>query len=332
MPVFTNGVTGPAPICVDYDGDNIGPLTDSQGLRYDQLLSLNQFQSARVFDSDGDQTGMILYVCNLDPSAILNVKLAAAWGQDPTRASASEPGLDLGTTAPPAASFAVGKAADLFADRDNDGNASPGDTLLYTIVIRNTARVPLDNVILRDDVPLHTTYVLNTTVFNNNGSVAPLADKATGTPFPLDEGGVNLGTLPVRGVFTVTFQALIDNPIATGVNRIRNVAIVTANDEEKQAEVETPIDLDPILTIQKLTNGEDGQHTARADHSRWRTSHLDLHCAQHRPCHRHQHQRDRQCGRRNTPLCQRRSEQQQRVGTERKLALPRHRHCDCRAI
>lgn len=257
MPVFTNGVTGPVPICVDYDGDNAGPLTDSQGLRYDQLLNLNQFQSARVFDSDGDQTGMILYVCNLDPSAVLNVKLAAAWGQDPTRASASEPGLDLGTTAPPAASFAVGKAADLFADRDSDGNASPGDTLLYTIVIRNTARVPLDNVILRDDVPLHTTYVLNTTVFNNNGSVAPLADKATGTPFPLDEGGVNLGTLPVRGVFTVTFQALIDNPIAPGVTRIRNVAIVTANDEEKQAEVETPIDLDPILTIQKLTNGED---------------------------------------------------------------------------
>ena len=257
MPVFTNGVTGPVPICVDYDGDNAGLLTDGQGLRYDQLLSLNQFQSARVFDSDGDQTGMILYVCNLDPAAILNVKLAAAWGQDPTRASAGEPGLDLGTTAPPAASFAVGKAADLFVDRDNDGNASPGDTLLYTIVIRNTARVPLENVILRDDVPLHTTYVLNTTVFNNNGSSAPLTDKATGTPFPLDEGGVNLGTLPVRGVFTVTFQALIDNPIAPGVTRIRNVAIVTANDEEKQAEVETPIDLDPILTIQKLTNGED---------------------------------------------------------------------------
>lgn len=257
IPVFTGGVTGPVPICIDYDGDNAGALTDSQGQRYDQLLSLNQFQSDRVFDSDGDQTGMILYVCNLDPATVLKVKLAGAWGQDPTRASAAEPGLDLGTTAPPAASFAVGKAVDLFVDQDSDGNASPGDTLLYTIVIRNTARVPLDNVILRDELPLHTSYVLNTTQFNNNGTLAPLPDNQTGTPYPLDGSGVNLGTLPVNGLFTVTFQALIDSPLPIGVTRIRNVAIVTANDEEKQAEVETPIDLDPILTIEKATNGQD---------------------------------------------------------------------------
>lgn len=257
MPVFTDGVTGPVPICVDYNGDDAGPLIDSFGLHYDQLLTLNQFQPAKVFDSDGDQTGMMLYVCNLDPSTILKVKLAAAWGQEPGRASADEPGLDLGTTAPPAASFAVGKAADLQVDRDNDGNASPGDTLRYTIVIRNTARIPLDNVILRDEIPLHTSYVLNTTQFNNNGSVAALPDHGTGTPFPLDEGGVNLGTLPVNGLFTVTFHALIDNPLPIGVTRIHNVAIVTANDEEKQAEVETPLDLDPVLTIKKATNGED---------------------------------------------------------------------------
>ncbi len=83
IPVFTNGFAGPVPICVDYNGDNVGPLTDALGMHYDQLLTLNQFQSAKVFDSDGDQTGMMLYVCNLDLSDILKVKLAAAWGQAP---------------------------------------------------------------------------------------------------------------------------------------------------------------------------------------------------------------------------------------------------------
>lgn len=42
---------------------------------------------------------------------------------------------------------------------------------------------------------------------------------------------------------------------AAGAQPAINVA--PANDEEKQAEVETPIDLDPLLTIKKATNGED---------------------------------------------------------------------------
>ncbi len=178
-------------------------------------------------------------------------------GPGPTLAAAGEPGLDLGTTAPPAASFAVGKAANLIVDQNGDGEANPGDTLRYTIVIRNTARVPIDNVTLRDEIPLHTSYVISTSLFNNNGELYILSDNVIGTPFPLDEGGINLGMLPVQGVFTVTFHALIANPLPPAVTRVRNVAIVTANDEEKQAEVETPIDLDPLLTIEKATNGAD---------------------------------------------------------------------------
>ncbi|HRW09886.1 MAG TPA: hypothetical protein P5121_32515, partial [Caldilineaceae bacterium] len=123
--------------------------------------------------------------------------------------------------------------------------------------IRNTARIPIDNVILRDETPEHTTYVDDSTDFNNNGSTAPLPDDNSGSAMPLDGSGVNLGTLPVNGVFTVTFEALMDNPWPVGVDRVRNTAIVNANDEEKQATVETPVDLDPILTIEKATNGQD---------------------------------------------------------------------------
>ncbi|MCB0126531.1 MAG: hypothetical protein KDE58_29945, partial [Caldilineaceae bacterium] len=257
MPIINNGAGGPVNICVDYDGDAVGPQTDSFGTGYDVKVTLNELQSATVFDPDGDQTGMILYICDMPVGNFTDYKITAAWGQQPGVASADEPGLDLGTTAPPAASFAVGKAADLAVDADNDGNFSPGDTILYTILIRNTARIPIDNVILRDETPEHTTYVDDSTDFNNNGSTAPLPDDNSGSAMPLDGSGVNLGTLPVNGVFTVTFEALMDNPWPVGVDRVRNTAIVNANDEEKQATVETPVDLDPILTIEKATNGQD---------------------------------------------------------------------------
>lgn len=256
-PVFTNGATGPVNICVDYDGNNSGPLTDSFGFQYDRLLSLNRLQSATIFDPDGDQTGMILYVCNMPGTTFVDYKLAAAWGQQPAVASAGEPGLDLGTTAPPAATFTIGKTADLAIDRDNDGQFSPNDTILYTIIIRNTARTPILDVNLRDEVPQYTTYVPNTTQFNNNGTLNPLPDDTTGTPMPLDGSGINLGRLEVNGVFTVTFQAQLITPWPTGVTQVRNVAIATANGETKEAEVFTPIDLDPQLTIKKATNGQD---------------------------------------------------------------------------
>lgn len=257
MPVLTNDATGAVNICVDYDGDAVGPLTDSFGTGYDRKVTLNPLASATIYDPDGDQTGMILYICDMPTGTFTDYKITAAWGQQPGVASADEPGLDLGTTAPPAASFAVGKAADLAVDADNDGNFSPGDTILYTILIRNTARIPIDNVILRDTTPEHTTYVDDTTVFDNNGSSAPLPDDGSGTSMPLDGNGVNLGTLPVNGLFTITFQALMDNPWPLGVDRVANTAIVNANDEEKEATVETPVDLDPVLTIEKATNGQD---------------------------------------------------------------------------
>src|SRR5690606_38670536 len=41
------------------------------------------------------------------------------------------------------------------------------------------------------------------------------------------------------------------------VDRIRNVAVVSSGGETERPEVETPIDLDPQLVIEKTTNGVD---------------------------------------------------------------------------
>jgi uncharacterized repeat protein (TIGR01451 family) len=248
---------GTIDICVDYDGDNAGPLTDANGFHYDQKLTLGELQTARVFDSDGDQTGMLLYVCPTAPNQLPEAKLAAAWGQDPDIASFGAPALDLGTTAPPAASFEAGKSADIVMDVDGDGMADGGDTLRYTIVIRNASRVPIHTFTISDTVPLHTTYVLNSTTVNTGTTTISQVDNGVGTPFPLDEGGIALGDLPVGGVFTVTFAALLDDPLPSGIDRVRNVAVVRASGEERQPEVETPVDFDPELDILKATNGQD---------------------------------------------------------------------------
>jgi hypothetical protein len=96
-----------ATIYVDYNGDNLtnsGPvLTDPNGFHYDAILSLKELERARVFDPDGNQTGMLLY--SLDPG----VKLAAAWGEDPLSASTARPGIDVGTGVTPLPTFDAGK-------------------------------------------------------------------------------------------------------------------------------------------------------------------------------------------------------------------------------
>jgi uncharacterized repeat protein (TIGR01451 family) len=247
---------GPVRVCVDYDGDGQGPLIDAYGFRYDLLLTLTRLQSTTVYDPDGDQTGMTLYICD-PPAAPTNAAIAAAWGQEPGVASAAEPGLDLGTAAPPAATFAAGKGVEVISDRNQDGRAGPGDTLRYTVIARNASRVPLGNVVVSDTVPLHTSYVLASTFFDNGASVTPIPDNGASTPFPLDEGGVNLGALPVRGVFTVTFDVRVARPLAPDVDRVHNIAYITIGEDQRAPEVETEIVQRATVALVKHTNGED---------------------------------------------------------------------------
>jgi uncharacterized repeat protein (TIGR01451 family) len=251
MPVPPNGSNAAIEICVDYDGDGAGALTDSFGFHYDTLLTLNPLQNAKVFDPDGDQSALVLYVC--DGSA---AQLAAAWGQDAATASPAEPGLDLGTTAPPASTFVAGKSATLVGDANGNGLAEPGDSIRYDVIVRNASRVPLGSVRVSDTVPVHTTYVLNSASFNNGASTATIADGVL-TPFPLDEGGVDLGAMPVRGVYTVTFSVRINNPLPDNVTLVTNRAFVTVDGETVEPEVDTPINRTAGVVIKKFTNGVD---------------------------------------------------------------------------
>ncbi|MFA7288897.1 MAG: hypothetical protein WC055_08445 [Melioribacteraceae bacterium] len=103
-------------------------------------------------------------------------------------ASAGAPGLDVGTGIPPLPAFDAGKNGTLSQDNDGGGFISPGDDLLYTIVVNNISRAPVPDLKFLDFLPLNTSYIPNTTFFTNNSNVTtPIADNGSGTPFPLDE-------------------------------------------------------------------------------------------------------------------------------------------------
>ncbi|MBK8050932.1 MAG: DUF11 domain-containing protein [Anaerolineales bacterium] len=255
-PIFGAGESGPAQICIDYDGNNDGPFTDAYGFHYDLLLVINALQSRQVFDPDGDQTGMVLYVCD-PPSAQTGAELAATWGQAPGVASAGPPSLDLGTTAPPASTFETGKGAEIIPDGDGDGKADPGDRIVYSVIVRNASRTPLSAVSISDTVPAFTTYVTSTTTVNLGAGPQPVPDRTPGDPFPLDRGGVTLPGMPVLGVYTVTFTVLVNFPLPVELERIQNVATVRVGDDTQFPAVDTPVDLDGAVVIKKATNGFD---------------------------------------------------------------------------
>lgn len=81
--------------------------------------------------------------------------------------------------------------------------ANTGDTLTYTIALKNTGNVPADNVILSDTLPKGTTFV--------PGSVT-----ANGAPVGGDPAaGVNVGTIAPGAVTTVSFKVVVNTTIPT---------------------------------------------------------------------------------------------------------------------
>ncbi len=249
-----NGAT-PVTVYVDYDGDGVCVgLTDPNGNCYDVSYNLTELQQLKIFDPDRDQTGMLVYV--LTPG----VKLAAAWGQDPLAASASNPGLDVGTGVPPFPLLSPGKNGTLYTDNDGDGFVSAGDVLEYTIIVNNISRAPVPDVVLIDYLPDEVSYVEGSTEVDGV-SIADDVDPAT--PFPFDETGRELGSLPVGDSFTVTLLVLIDNPLPLGTTDILNQGKAISVGIEVPFEDLTP--LGGKLDVQKYVSVDGGITWVDAD-------------------------------------------------------------------
>ena len=223
-------------IYVDRDGDAAtGANTDVNGNKYDFSCAVTAL-SPRLLKDDGsstcyvasaytntkdtgdaDMTGARIYTLD-------GTSLAAAWGQVPGLNSGA-PAIDMGTTILPFPTIDLTKTSDIVND-DGDGLADPGETIRYTITANNTGIAPADTLVLTDGVPANTTYTLATTQTNGN----PIADDGAGTPFPLDGSGVTLPpALAVGETRTVTFDVVVDRPLAPGVTQIVNEATLATS-------------------------------------------------------------------------------------------------------
>ncbi len=98
------------------------------------------------------------------------------------------------------------------------GQASPGDTLTFTIHVKNSGSVAATGVVVTDAPPAGTSYV--------PGSIAgPGADDAAAPNLVWTVGSV----APGATVGPLSFQAVVDNPVAAGTFSINNTATVTSD-------------------------------------------------------------------------------------------------------
>ncbi len=226
-------------VYVDFDADpTTGAFTDTYGSKYDMALTMRELELAKVYNPSGNQNGMLIYVLDRD------VKITAAWGQDPMQASTGEPGFDAGTLVPPLPLFAASKSAILTADNDGDGFISPGDGIDYIIKITNISRTPVDDMTLMDTPPPSLHYTSNSTYFINHLSVTSTIPDKPKAPegFPLDGSVLPNPSLPPAQSWTVRYSTVIKpfDEIPLNTTNIINAALVNS------MAVDDPIELDSL--------------------------------------------------------------------------------------
>jgi uncharacterized repeat protein (TIGR01451 family) len=167
-------------------------------------------------------------------------RIAAAWGQDPATADPGNPFLDLGTAVLPIPEILMYKQAALETDLDSDGLVDPGERLVYTITVDNNSAVGIATVIVSDTLFAYTSYVTGTTKVDG----APVPDDSVPpalTELPLDEGGIDIGPLPVNATTEINYIVTVSGSLPSEVDSILNEAGLDADDETHATENEVPV-------------------------------------------------------------------------------------------
>ncbi|MCR4404489.1 MAG: hypothetical protein NUW06_04320 [Candidatus Acetothermia bacterium] len=135
------------------------------------------------------------------------------------------------------------KRDELFTDADGDGFPSPGDTLRYTIVIRNAGAQAANDVAYQDILDANLSLVL--------GSVTTTQGTVTEGNNPGDKNvAVEVGNIPVGGSVTITFRATIKSPLPEWVTEIVNQGLVEGSNFPTAwtDDPDTPTEDDPTIT------------------------------------------------------------------------------------
>ncbi|NNF68930.1 MAG: DUF11 domain-containing protein, partial [Acidimicrobiia bacterium] len=218
---------------VDYDGDGTAETS----------TPLNRLQALRVRDPDNDQTGMRVWT---EDGALI----AAAWGQEPGVASAGSPSLDLGTVVLPFINPILVKEAELKIDRNGNGLVDPGDTLRYTLVVKNVSPAALIDPVVVDTPDDNVIYEPDTT--DLDGVPIP-DDSGPATPYPLDEGGYTLPTIQPGELVLFSYQMSIPDPLPAGVFSVQNSASVAAGDGSTAATTQRTVTV-PGIRVTKVSD------------------------------------------------------------------------------
>ena len=140
---------------------------------------------------------------------------------DPDTPTPDDPTVTPVTTRPV---LSADKSYYLLTDADHDGFPSPGDTLLYQVVIQNAGSAAATNVNFADTPDANTTLVTGT-VQTTQGSVV-MGNRPGDRAISID-----IGTLAGHGArATLTFRVRINNPLPAGVAQIANQGAVNSNE------------------------------------------------------------------------------------------------------
>lgn len=170
-------------------------------------------------------------------------------------------GPDLAATTSNQTSTQIGSAPQFEVKKTSeDLTADPaeliaGDSLRYTITVRNIGNENAVNMVLRDQIPANTTYTPSSTTLNG----APVADPTAGVS-PLQDGLlINPPTDPTSGFMpadvppsadhtaTITFDVVVNNDVLNGTI-IANQAFLTGDGSGSGPIQEVPSD-DPGTTV-----------------------------------------------------------------------------------
>lgn len=159
-----------------------------------------------------DMTGAYLFTTDGTP-------FMSVWGQDQT-AEPALPSIDVGTSIVPIPSLALQKTLSIINDADGSGTVTWGDTVRFTVRADNNSATAIADVVIEDNLPPTVTYIFGSSTIN--GTV--IADNTSGTPFPFDEGGRNVGTIAAFGSVTTAFDAIVN----VGAESISNIALTSS--------------------------------------------------------------------------------------------------------
>lgn len=147
----------------------------------------------------------------------------------------------------------------LLIDNDSSGDVSPGDTLRYTLVLDNIGAAATTNVLI-DDVPDGNTSLVVGSVTTSSGTVN-VGNTAGDTVVQVAIASVAAGE-----TVTITYDTLIDDPLASGVTEVVNQATFdsdqlppgTSDDPDPPGPNDptvVPVNAQPDLTLVKDDSG-----------------------------------------------------------------------------